>query len=234
MTFAQIIDYRTRRYDDVNRLMDEWVARTEGKRTATHSLVGKDRARDDHYVEIVEFPSYEEAMRNSALPETDRIFAEMVALCDEAPSFTDLDVVRDEQLSLNKATARRFFEEVACDGNLDLIDELFIEDHRDHDMGKDELETVGRDVIRSDVEGWREAFDFSFTLHSQLADGDEVATRWTWRGTHQGDFMGHQPTGQEVVMTGTTTFRFEGGKIAEGWWHFDLPRLMRQLESGPV
>ncbi|WP_058046785.1 ester cyclase [Streptomyces roseifaciens] len=232
MTFVQIIDCKTSRYDDMNRLMDDWLAATEGKRTATHSIVGKDRAQGDHYVEIVEFPSYEDAMRNSKLPETDRIFAEMVALCDGMPTFTDLDVVRDEQL--NKAAARRFFDEVARDGNLGLIEELFAADHRDHDMGKAEPDMTGRDVIRSDVEGWREAFDFAFTLHSQIADGDEVATRWTWRGTHQGDFMGHQPTGQEVLMTGTTVFRFQDGKIAESWWFYDLMRLMGQLEAGPV
>ncbi|MFI8171256.1 ester cyclase [Streptomyces sp. NPDC086081] len=59
-----------------------------------------------HIVEIVEFPSYEDAMRNSGLPETDRIFREMVALCEGTPTFTDLDVVRDEQLCA--ATAHRF------------------------------------------------------------------------------------------------------------------------------
>ncbi|WP_424891502.1 ester cyclase [Streptomyces sp. XH2] len=232
MTFVQIIDCRTSRYDDMNRLMDDWVAATEGKRTATHSIVGKDRAQDGHYVEIVEFPSYEDAMRNSQLPETDRIFAEMVALCDGMPSFTNLDVLRDEQL--NKTTARRFFEEVARDGDLGLMDELFTAGYRDHDIGKEEPTVVGLDAMRSDVEGWRDAFDFGFTLHSQLAEGDEVATRWTWRGTHQGDFMGHQPTGQEVTMEGTTTFRFQDGKIAEGWWIYDMLGLKRQLESGPV
>lgn len=58
-------------------------------------MVGADRADPRHLVEIVEFASYEDAMKNSALPETDRIFREMVALCDEPPTFTDLDVVRD-------------------------------------------------------------------------------------------------------------------------------------------
>ncbi|MFH8789784.1 ester cyclase [Streptomyces roseoverticillatus] len=232
MTFVQIIDCRTSRYEDMNRLMDDWVAATEGKRTATHSIVGRDRAQDGHYVEIVEFPSYEDAMRNSKLPETDRIFAEMVALCDGMPVFTDLDVVRDEQL--NRTTARRFFEDVARDGDLALMDELFTADYRDHDIGKEEPTVVGLDAMRSDVEGWRGAFDFDFALHSQLAEGDEVATRWTWRGTHQGDFMGHQPTGQEVTMEGSTTFRFRAGKIAEGWWVYDMLGLKRQLESGPV
>ncbi|MET8680840.1 ester cyclase [Streptomyces sp. NPDC004647] len=229
MTFVQIIDCKTSKIDDMNRLMDTWVEQTKGKRTATHSIVARDRSDSSHLVEIVEFPSYEEAMKNSNLPETDRIFQEMVALCDEMPAFTDLDVVRDEQL--NKEIARRFFDEVASGGNLDLIDELYVDDYRDHDVSKEEETTVGSDVLRQDVTGWRQAFAFDFTLDSQVAEGDEVLTRWTWRGTHRGDFMGIPATGKECTMTGMTAFRIRDGKILEGWWNYDLLRLLRQLDA---
>ncbi|GHG76885.1 ester cyclase [Streptomyces griseocarneus] len=227
MTFVQVIDCKTSRYDDMNRLMDDWVAATEGKRTATHSIVGRDHTDSEHYVEIIEFPSYEKAMENSNLPETNRIFEEMVALCDGLPSFTDLDVVRDEQL--NRTTARRFFDEVAVGGDLDLIDELCTADYVDHDVGKEERTAVGCEALKQDVTGWRDAFDFGFTLHRQLAEGDEVSTHWTWRGTHQGDFAGLQPTGQTVAMDGVTIHRFVDGKIAEGWWVYDMLGLLRQL-----
>ncbi|MFI0908069.1 ester cyclase [Streptomyces sioyaensis] len=227
MKFVQIIDYKTERPDGMNALMDKWVEQTKGKRTATHSLVGKDRSDPSHYVEIVEFPSHDEAVKNSHLPETDRIFQEMVALCDGMPSFTDLDVVRDEQL--NTATARRFFHEIAVGGNLGAIDEVFAADYRDHDVLKEEETVTGSDVMRSDVAGWRAAFDFTINLDSQIAQGDDVVTRWTWTGTHKGAFMGIQPTGKVCTMTGTTTFRFHDGKIQEGWWHYDVMGLMRQL-----
>ncbi|MBT2507112.1 ester cyclase [Streptomyces sp. ISL-98] len=227
MKFVQIVDYKTQRFDGMNQLMDRWVEQTKGKRTATHSLIGKDRADGSHFVEIVEFPSYEEAMKNSQLPETDQIFQEMVALCDGMPSFTDLDVVRDEQL--NAATARRFFHEVAVGGNLDAIDEMFVADYKDHDIMKEEDTTTGSDVIRSDVTGWRDAFEFTFNLDRQIAEGDDVVTLWTWVGTHRGTFMGIAPTGQQCKMTGTTVFRFHDGMIQEGWWHFDALGLMRQL-----
>ncbi len=227
MKFVQIIDYKTERSDDMNQLMDRWVEQTKGKRTATHNIIGKDRSQANHYVEIVEFPSHEEAMKNSHLPETDRIFQEMVALCDGMPSFTDLDVVREEQL--NAATARRFFHEVAAGGNLDIIDELFAADYRDHDVLKEEDTAVGIDVIRSDVTGWRNAFDFSFDLDKQVSEGDDVVTLWTWTGMHKGDFMGIAPTGKQCAMTGTTVFHFQDGMIQEGWWHMDALGLMRQL-----
>ncbi|MFH8366166.1 ester cyclase [Streptomyces sp. NPDC018031] len=227
MTFVQIIECKTDKVEDLNRLMDSWVEQTRGKRTATHSVVGRDRSDRSHVVEIVEFPSYEDAMRNSQMPETDRIFREMVALCDEMPTFTDLDVVRDEQL--NKATARRFYQEVAVGGDLDLIDELLTEGYRDHDPIKDRETTVGREAIRQDVTGWRSAFDFDFTIDDQLAEGDQVVTCWTWRGTHHGEFMGLAPSGKRCTMTGTTQFRFADGRIAEGRWNYDLFGLMRQL-----
>ncbi|WP_434595172.1 ester cyclase [Streptomyces sp. A5-4] len=227
MKFVQIIDYKTEQSETMNQLMDRWVEQSKGKRTATHDIVGRDRSEANHYVEIVEFPSYEEAMKNSHLPETEQIFQEMVALCDGMPSFTDLDVVREEQL--NAATARRFFHEVAVGGNFDAIDELFAADYRDHDIMKEEESTVGSDTIRSDVTGWRDAFDFTFSLDRQVSEGDDVVTLWTWSGTHKGDFMGIAPTGRECTMTGTTVFRFHDGMIQEGWWHFDAVGLMRQL-----
>ncbi|MCM2580422.1 ester cyclase [Streptomyces meridianus] len=225
MTFVQIIDCRTDRVDELNRLMDAWVQQTKGRRTASHSLVGQDRSDPSHVVEIIEFPSYQEAMRNSELPETDRTFREMVSLCDGMPTFTDLDVVRDEQL--NKAAARRFFE-AAASGDLAAYEELFTQDYHDHDIAN-ETDTHGIEGVVQEVRGYRSAFVFDFDIESQVAEADEVATRWSWRGTHRGDFMGLPATGKEVTMSGVTIFRFRDGKIAEGWWNWDLLGMMRQL-----
>ncbi|WP_392840423.1 ester cyclase [Streptomyces sp. LN500] len=227
MRFVQVIDCKTERFDDMDRLMDEWVEHTKGSRTATHSLIGKDRSDGSHFVEIVEFPSYEDAVANSKLPETDRIFQEMVALCDGTPTFTDLDVVRDEQL--NQALSRRFFHEIAVGGNLDAIGEVFAVDYADHDIAKEEDTVIGSGSLRDDLIGWRAAFDFSFDLDRQICEGDDVVTLWTWTGTHKGDFMGIPPTGRQCIMTGTTIFRFRDGRIQEGWWHEDIMGLMRQL-----
>lgn len=95
MAFVQIIDCRTDHLDEFSGLLDRWAEQTEGRRTVDHALLTTDRTDPRHVVEIVEFASYEDAMRNSHLPETDRIYREMVALCDAPPTFTDLDVVRD-------------------------------------------------------------------------------------------------------------------------------------------
>ncbi|MFE1382826.1 ester cyclase [Streptomyces sp. NPDC058740] len=227
MSFVQIIDCKTSRIDELNRLMDRWVEQTKGKRTATHSIVGTDRSDASHVVEIVEFPSYDVAMRNSQLPETDRIFREMVALCDEMPTFTDLDVVRDE--ALYKANSRRFLEMLGGGEEAALLDEVLAEGYHDHDPSSP-TDAIGMDAIRREVEMWRGGFDFAFTIEDQIAEGDRVCTRWTWNASHTGDFMGLQPTGMAVEMTGTLIQQFgEDGKAVAGWWQYDMLGLMGQL-----
>ncbi|MEU0335039.1 ester cyclase [Streptomyces sp. NPDC006193] len=227
MTFVQLIECRTSRLDEMNRLLDDWVAQTRGKRTATHAVVGKDRSDASHIVEVVEFPSYEEAMRNSNLPETDRIFRELVALCDELPTFTDLEVVRDERLS--EHTVRRFFAALAAPGELPPLDDLLHAEVRSHDP-VNPGDTVGRAGVRGEFGMWRSAFDFAFTVEDVFAQGDRACARWTWNATHRGEFLGIAPTGRRVSMTGTTLFRFaDDGRFAELWWQHDQLGLMRQL-----
>ncbi|SER57705.1 conserved hypothetical protein, steroid delta-isomerase-related [Streptomyces sp. yr375] len=227
MTFVQLIDCRTNRFDEMDRLMDTWVEQTKGKRTATHAVVGKDRSDASHFIEIVEFPSYEEAMRNSNLPETGKVFQELVALCDEMPTFTDLDVVRDD--TLYASTARRFFDAIAMHGELPPLDGLIAQDYHDHDPSN-EQDTMGMDAMRREVEMWRAGFDFAFRIEDQICQDDRVCTRWTWNGTHKGDFMGIPATGRNVTMTGTTIHRCTAdGKIAEAWWEYDRLGLMGQL-----
>ncbi|MQY10443.1 hypothetical protein SRB5_05510 [Streptomyces sp. RB5] len=93
MTFVQIIEYETDRPEEVNAVFDEWLKKTEGKRTVTRESHGRDREDSRHYVDIVEFPSYEQAMTNSNLPETQRTAQQLRDLCTGEPRFVDLDVV---------------------------------------------------------------------------------------------------------------------------------------------
>lgn len=94
MGFVQIIEYRTSRADELEKLAEEWEQATAGKRTATRSTECVDRDNRGTHVLIAEFPSYEEAMRNSELPETQRLAEQMAKLCDGPPTFRNLDVVR--------------------------------------------------------------------------------------------------------------------------------------------
>ena len=98
MGFVQVIELSTTNVAEIEALMAEWVAATAGHRSAQRSVLTKDRDRADAYVQVVEFPSYEEAMANSALPETAAFAEKVSALCTSGPTFRNLDVVRTDDL----------------------------------------------------------------------------------------------------------------------------------------
>ena len=98
MPFIQIIEYTTSRIDELNAELDGWLEATKGKRAATRGVQTKDREAANTYVQIVEFPSYEDAMANSNLPETSEFAQKLASLCDGPPSFRNLDVLREEQM----------------------------------------------------------------------------------------------------------------------------------------
>jgi predicted ester cyclase len=56
-----------------------------------------------------------------------------------------------------------------------------------------------------------------------------VLVRFTFRGTHHGDFMGIPPTGRTVAVPGLIVYRIANGKIAEHWIQMDNMALMQQL-----
>ena len=93
MAFVQTIEYSTTRIDEIRQMVDDYRQSMEGTTTVVRASLCADRDKPDTYVTIVEFPSYEEAMKNSELPET-AAFAEALAkLVDGPPTFRNLDVV---------------------------------------------------------------------------------------------------------------------------------------------
>jgi len=99
MTFIQIIEVTTTRPEEIQGLVEEWSAKTEGRRMAQRSTLTADRDRPNTYVQIVEFPSYREAMTNSGLPETAEFAENLARLCDGPPVFRNLDVRRVDKFS---------------------------------------------------------------------------------------------------------------------------------------
>ena len=95
MEFIQIIEVKTSKLDEIRALDAEWEKATEGKRTARRSIVTQDRNDPEQVRIIVFFDSYESAMENSRLPETQDFATKWVELADAPPRFLDLDVVED-------------------------------------------------------------------------------------------------------------------------------------------
>ncbi len=92
MAFVQIIEFTTTRPVAVEELVSEWRVRTSGRRTAQRATFTQDRERPNTYAQIVEFPSYEDAMANSDLPETAALAEALRELCDGPILFRNLDV----------------------------------------------------------------------------------------------------------------------------------------------
>jgi quinol monooxygenase YgiN len=93
MKFVQIIEFQTSRNDEMDAIEQEWRRATEGKRTLVRELKTQDRDRPGTYMLIAEFPSYEAAMKNNELPETQRIAEQMSKIADGQPVFRNLDVL---------------------------------------------------------------------------------------------------------------------------------------------
>jgi serine phosphatase RsbU (regulator of sigma subunit) len=128
----------------------------------------------------------------------------------------------------NKATFRRYIEEVQHQGNLEVADEIF-DRYISHQSDGSTLERGPEDVKRF-TEEYRSAFpDWRISIDEQIAEGDNVVNRVTLRGTHQRQFRDMAPTGKEIEIKAVTIFRFsEEGKVVETWDFFDQLRLMRQ------
>ena len=94
--FVQVIEWRTSRIDEADALQKEWRARYP-EMGPTRILVGGDRDDPGRYLSIVEFDSYENAMKNSQDPATGEFADRMAALCDSPPTFWNLDVRHLEQ-----------------------------------------------------------------------------------------------------------------------------------------
>jgi steroid delta-isomerase-like uncharacterized protein len=128
----------------------------------------------------------------------------------------------------NKALARRWAE-ILNQGNFDLVEEIYAPDFVDHDPTMPE-DVRGPEGAREVYSMYRSAFpDAEVTIEDQVAEGDTVATRWTGRGTHQGDLMGVPPSGNRVEVMGVTISCIEGGKIVEEWDIYDALGMMQAI-----
>ena len=132
----------------------------------------------------------------------------------------------------NKALARRWAE-ILNQGNVDLVDEIYAPNYVDHDPAMPE-DVRGVEGAREYYSMYTSAFpDAEVTIEEQVAEGNTVATRWTGRGTHQGELMGVPPSGNRVEVMGVTISHIEGGKIVEEWDIYDALGMMQGIGAIP-
>ena len=132
----------------------------------------------------------------------------------------------------NKALARRWAD-IFNQGNLDLVEEIYAPDYVSHDPTMPE-DTRGVEGAREFYGMYRSAFpDTEITIEDQLAEGGKAATRWTARGTQQGELLGVPPSGNRVEVAGITISRNDGGKVAEEWDNYDALGMMQAIGAVP-
>jgi predicted ester cyclase len=119
----------------------------------------------------------------------------------------------------NKVLSNRVARAIS-EGDLDAFDEL---------MAPELAEEFKRNVAEI-----RRAFpDYGGTNVEQIAEGEKVANRFVYLGTHLGEFEGVSPTGVRVEFVGHSIDRVVEGKIVESWVEVDMLGVMEQLGVVP-
>jgi hypothetical protein len=95
--FVQIMEIKSSRFDELDALLTKMRAERGDTLLSTRSIIAADRERAGYYFAIIEFNSYEEAMKNSNDPATSEFAREMGALLDGPPKFYNLDVLRSDE-----------------------------------------------------------------------------------------------------------------------------------------
>ncbi len=132
----------------------------------------------------------------------------------------------------NKAIAHRWNDEVWSKGRLAAIDELFASDFVFNYPAP--RVAPNREGYKQTMTIWRTPFaNVHCIIEDMVAEGDKVAVRWTWSGTHTGEYMGVAPTGKEVTVTGISVLRIVGGKIVEEWGEMDNLGFLQQVSVFP-
>ena len=143
-----------------------------------------------------------------------------------------------EALATNKAVVRRHFEEVLNQGRLEVIDNIYTEGYvldapvRSDGSTAAQGRTLRRQGLKERVTLFRTAFpDIHFSLDAVVAENDQVAVQYRFRGTHQGQFLGLVPTGNQIDIGGMLIARLVDGQIDSAWSVFDSGQLMQQARG---
>jgi steroid delta-isomerase-like uncharacterized protein len=129
----------------------------------------------------------------------------------------------------NKDKIRRLFDEVLNAGKLSLLDTLIGAAYVDHNPSPGQ--PAGAAGVKGKVEALRAAFpDLRYTLEDLVAEGELVAARYSWRGTHKGEaFLGIPPSGKSILVRGMDFYRLRDGRIVEHWDNIDELGMLTQL-----
>ena len=131
-----------------------------------------------------------------------------------------------------KEVIARFGEEVLHGRNLDAVDEIASEDFVEHDPAFGQQ--PGREGLKQTLAELFAAFpDQRWEDEEVIAEGEKVVTRFTFYGTHEGEFVGIPPTGNRVSVKGVVIDRVVNGRWTESRILMDDLSMMQQLGAVP-
>jgi steroid delta-isomerase-like uncharacterized protein len=141
----------------------------------------------------------------------------------------------DPRVVANKGVVRRYVEEYQIGRREEVADELVAEQFVHHSGPGWAQTSTGKALGKPQ---WlamvHDAFpDLDVVIHDQIGEGDLVVTRKTFRGTHNGEFMGIAPTGNRVAIDVIDIIRIRDGQLTEHWTMPDMLGLMQQLGALP-
>ena len=128
----------------------------------------------------------------------------------------------------NKALLRRYMKEVWEKQNPAAVVDFLAPNYKRHRGAG--TEPLTRDGQKRLLVEFRAVFpDIQIAVEEIIAEDDRIAFRSTMRGTHQGEFLGIPPTGNQVTVGLVDVIHIENGKFVEQWGGPDLLDLVQQL-----
>jgi steroid delta-isomerase-like uncharacterized protein len=133
----------------------------------------------------------------------------------------------------HKARIREFLDRVLTAGEIDATGDYF------HSDVVEEVPLPGQgpglEGLKETLTHLRRAFpDAQWHVEEQIAEDNNVLTRFLWSGTHQGEFLGIPATNRAIQVGGMVIDRFEGRKVKATRILLDIWSLMQQLGVVPA
>ncbi len=133
----------------------------------------------------------------------------------------------------NKALVRRLLDEVRHGWNPVTLETFYAPSYKRYLNATDPPLTREEQWRRADR--LRVAFpDAVATLEDMLGEGDRVAYRLTFHGTHTAEFLGIPPSGNRIAVSFVALVRIEDGRLVEEWGGLDQPSLLRQIGASVI
>jgi len=129
-----------------------------------------------------------------------------------------------------KELVRHIMEDGFNQGDMSVVYDSFVSHYARHGYGVASMGSLEEHV--ADLKARHAAFSGArFEIHQMVAEGDTVAVRYTFHGTHTGELNGIAPTGRTVSRESSAFFTVADGKVVEGSIVADGHGLLDQLTS---